>query len=145
VRYVEDILPPRVQVTWYRIQRYLCPRCRKLVERKPTDVLAGHRLGIRLMACAVWLLEELRLPVNLVQRYLERAGIWVSQGEIERITSRVAEELGLLYRSYRQALGEAVNLDETRMRVEGENRWLWGGVTKRPATVVFQVDRRRQS
>ncbi len=147
VRYVEDILPPRVRVTRYRIQRYFCPRCGKLVERKPLDVLPGHRLGIRLMAWVVWLREEPRLPVNLIQRYLERAGVWVGQGEIERITSRVAEELGPLYRGYREALrcGEAVNIDETGMRVEGENRWLWGGVTKGPATVVFQVDRRRSS
>ena len=147
VRYVEDILPPRVHVTRYRIQRYLCPGCGKLVEAKPTDVLPGHRLGIRLMAHVVWLREELRLPVNLIQRYLEGAGLSVSQGEIERITTEVAAGLGPLYRSYREALrcGEAVNIDETGMRVGGENRWLWGGVSKKPATVVFQIDRRRSS
>ena len=147
VRYVEDLVPPRVQVTRYRIRRYFCPRCGKLVERKPFDVLPGHRLGIRLMAWVVYLREELRLPVNLIQRHLERAGVRVSQGEIEHITSRVAEELGSLYRSYREALrcGEAVNIDETGMRVEGRNWWLWGGVSKRPATVMFQVDRRRSS
>ena len=147
MRYVEDLVPPRVQVTRYRIRRYFCPRCGKLVERKPFDVLPGHRLGIRLMAWVVYLREELRLPVNLIQRHLERAGVRVSQGEIEHITSRVAEELGSLYRSYREALrcGEAVNIDETGMRVEGRNWWLWGGVSKRPATVMFQVDRRRSS
>jgi len=62
VRYVEDIIPP------------------------------GHRLGIRVLAHVVWLREGLRLPVNLIQRHLERAGLKVSQGEIEHITSEVAEE-----------------------------------------------------
>lgn len=147
VRYVEDILPPRAHVTRYRIQRYFCPQCRKLVEATPTDVLPGHRLGIGLMAQVVWLREELRLSVNLIQTYLERAGVSVSQGEIERITSEVAQELGPLYRSYREALrgGEAVNLDETGLRVEGENSWLWVGVRKSPATAAFQIHRRRNS
>lgn len=147
VRYVEDIIPPRAHVTRYRIQRHFCPRCHKLVEAKPIDVLPGHRLGIRLMAYVVWLREELRLPVNLIQRYLNRAGLKLSQGEIEHITREMAERLSPLYLGYREALrgGEAVNIDETGMRVGGKNEWLWVGVRRDPATAVFQVEGSRSS
>jgi len=149
VRYVEDLLPPRLHVTRYRIKRYWCPSCRKLVERKPKGVLPGHQLGIRVMSEVVYLREELRLPVNLIQRYLERAGIKVSSGEIESICTEVAEHLRPCYEGYRQGLGEgeATNLDETGMRIEGENHWLWAGVRRDPGreTVVFHHDERRSS
>jgi len=29
-RYVEDLVPPRLHVTKYRIERYYCPRCKRL-------------------------------------------------------------------------------------------------------------------
>ncbi len=153
VRYVEDLLPPRLHVTRtrYRIKRYWCPHCRKLVERKPSDVLPGPQLGIRAMSYVVYLREELRLPVNLVQRYLERAGLKVSSGEIEGICTAVAEHLRPIYEGYLRELqeGEAANLDETGMRIEGENHWLWAGATKDPEqeqeTVLFHHDERRSS
>ena len=147
VRYVEDLLPPRLHVTKYRIKRYWCPHCKRLVERKPTDVLLGHQLGIHMMSEVVYLREELRLPVNLVQRYLERAGLRVSLGEIEWICTEVAEHLRPLYEGYRQQLreGEAANMDETGMRIEGENQWLWAGERKDSETVVFHHDEHRSS
>lgn len=149
VRYVEDLLPPRLHVTKYRIKRYYCSNCRRLVERKPTEVLPGHRLGIRLMSWVVYLREELRLPVNLVQRYLEKAGLAVSQGEIEGICTEVADYLCPLYEGYRRELGEgeAANMDETGMRIAGENHWLWAGVRRDPETevVVFHHDEHRSS
>jgi len=93
------------------------------------------------MTWVVYLREELRLPVNLIQKDLERAGLSVNQGGIERGTAEVAAGLRPLYRGYREALrcGEAVNIDENEMQAEGENRWLWGRMSKGPAT----VDRRR--
>ena len=93
------------------------------------------------MTWVVYLREELRLPVNLIQKDLERAGLSVNQGGIERGTAEVAAGLRPLYRGYREALrcGEAVNIDENEMQAEGENRWLWGEVTEKLAT----VDRRR--
>ncbi|HIC95300.1 TPA: hypothetical protein EYP12_01575, partial [Candidatus Bipolaricaulota bacterium] len=131
--------------TRYRIKRYYCPNCRRLVEQKPSDVLPGHQLGIRLMSWVVYLREELRLSVNLVQRYLEKAGLAVSQGEIEGICTEMADYLRPCYEGYRRELGEgkAANMDETGMRIEGENRWLWAGVREDPETVVFHHDEHR--
>lgn len=56
-------------------------------------MLPGHQLGIRTMSAVAYLREELRLPVNLVQRYLGRTGLLVSSGEIEWICTEVAEHL----------------------------------------------------
>jgi len=146
-RYVEDLVPPRLHVTKYRIERYYCPRCKRLVEKKPDDVLPGCQLGIRLMSYVVYLREEMRLPVNMVQRYLARVKVTVSQGEIERICTVAAEHSLPLYEGYQDDLrtSETVNMDETGMRVNGENNWLWTGVTKDPDAVVFKNDEHRSS
>lgn len=147
VRYVEDLLPPRLRVTKYRIERYYCPSCKQLVEQKPDDVLPGHQFGTRLMSYVVYLREEIRLPVNMVQRYLTKAGLSVSQGEIEQICSVAAKHSLPLYEGYQEELRNAtsVNMDETGMRVNGENNWLWTGVTKDPDTTVFKNDEHRSS
>lgn len=73
----------------------------------------------------------------------------MSQGEIEGICTEVAAYLRPLYESYLQELqeGEAANMDETGMRIDGENQWLWAGATKDPEreTVLFHHDERRSS
>lgn len=147
VRYVEDLLLPRLHVTKYRIKRYYCSTCERLVEQKPDTVLPGHQFGIRLMSYVVYLREEMRLPVNMVQRYLEKVGLSVSQGEIEQMCSVAAKHSLPLYEEYRDDLrnSKVVNMDETGMRVNGENNWLWTGVAKDPDTVVFKNDEHRSS
>ncbi|MCI2425214.1 transposase [Candidatus Acetothermia bacterium] len=98
------------------------------------------------MSYVVYLREELRLPVNLVQTHLAKAGLHVTRGEIEHILREVAEYLRPTYEEYVNTLqrASAVHLDEkTGRRMEGENDWLWGGVAKDPDTVVFKVDERR--
>jgi transposase len=103
------------------------------------------------MSDVVYLREELRLPVNLVQRYLERAKLLVSSGEIEWICTEVAEHFRPIYEGYVETLqgGEIANMDETGMRIDGENRWLLAGVAKEREpeieAVVFHHDEHRSS
>jgi len=142
-RYVEDLLPPQAHVTRYRIARYRCAGCRRLVERKPAEVLPGHHLSLRAMATIVYLREELRLPVNRVQQYLADAGLRVSSGTIERVCSQVAQRLGSHYETLRAQARQrtGVGLDETGLRVKGANHWMWGMATAEE--VIYHADRRR--
>jgi hypothetical protein len=142
-RYVEDLLPARAQVIRYRIARYRCPGCRRLVERKPEEVLPGHHLSLRAMATIVYLREELRLPVNRVQQYLADVGLKVSGGTIERVCSQVAERLSLHYETLKAQARrrKGVGLDETGLRVNGANHWMWGMATAEE--VVYHPDKRR--
>ncbi len=102
-RYVWDLLPPQVHVLRYRIARYRCPTCRRLVERKPDDVLPSHHLSLRAMTAVVYLREGLRLPVNRVQQFLADAGLKLSGGTIEQVCTAVAEHLRPHYEAILQA------------------------------------------
>lgn len=142
-RYVWDLLPPRAQVLRYRIARYRCQKCRRLVESKPHDVLPGHHLSIRAMTAVVYLREGLRLPVNRVQQFLDDAGLHVSSGTIEQVCTEVAEQLRPRYEAILDAARSkaGVGIDETSLRVNGENHWLW--VLSTPQEAVYHPDERR--
>lgn len=142
-RYVEDLLPPRAYVIRYRIARYHCPKCRRLVENKPDDVLPGHHLSIRAMTAVVYLREGLRLPVNRVQHFLADAGLALSGGTIEQVCTEVAEQLRPRYEAILAAARAraGVGIDETGLRVNGENHWLW--VLATPQEAIYHPDERR--
>lgn len=142
-RYVWDLLPPKVQVLRYRISRYRCPMCRRLVEKKPDDVLPGHHLSLRAMSAVVYLREGLRLPVNRVQRFLADAGLELSTGTIEQVCTEVAEQLQPRYEAILEAARShpGVGIDETGLRVNGANHWLW--VLSTPQEAVYHPDERR--
>lgn len=142
-RYVWDLLPPRAYVIRYRIARYHCPQCRRLVEKKPQDVLAGHHLSLRAMTAVVYLREGLRLPVNRVQQFLADAGLQLSGGTIEQACTTVAEHLWPRYEAVLVAARSraGVGVDETGLRVNGENHWLW--VLATPQEAVYHPDERR--
>lgn len=142
-RYVWDLLPPKVQVIRYRIVRYRCQKCRRWVEHKPDDVLPGHHLSVRAMTAVVYLREGLRLPVNRVQQYLADAGLELSGGTIEQVCTEVAQHLRPHYEAIREAARSqaGVGLDETGLRVNGENHWLW--VLSTPQEAVYHPDERR--
>lgn len=130
-RYVEDILRPRAWRVRYDINRYYCSDCKELVEEKPEDVLPGQQLGVRLRSYIAYLREELRLPDNKVKKHLDTVGISLSEATIENVTSQGAEALEDTYQGYKEEIRESPGayVDETGMRVDGVNGWLWTGAT----------------
>jgi len=110
----------------------------------PVDVLPDHRLGIRAM-CYITYLRELRMPVEVIQTHLSHFGLTLSTATIENVCSEVASclrpEYDLIKKSLRES--KAVNMDETGMRVCGENEWLWTFTD--PESTLFLIDKRRSS
>ena len=144
-RYVEDILLPRPWRVRYEINRYYCSSCDRLVEEKPDDVLPGGQLGIKLRSYILYLREELRLPDNKVRKHLDTIGISLSEATVENVTSQGADALEDTYQDYRQKIRKspATYVDETGMRVDGVNSWLWTGST--PKETFFHVSESRGS
>jgi len=85
------------------------------------------------------------LPDNKVKDHLDTVGISLSEATIENVTSQGAEALEDTYKDYRQKIREApaTYVDETGMRVDGVNSWLWTGST--PKETFFHVSESRGS
>ncbi|MFB6291629.1 MAG: IS66 family transposase [Candidatus Bipolaricaulia bacterium] len=144
-RYVEDILLPRPWRVKYEINRYYCSDCEELVEEKSEDVSPGGRLGNKLRSYILYLREELRLPDNIVKKHLDTVGISLSEATVENVTSQGADALEDTYQGYKEEIRESPGayVDETGLRVDGVNGWLWTGAT--PKETFFHPSESRGS
>ncbi|KXB06164.1 hypothetical protein AKJ53_01100 [candidate division MSBL1 archaeon SCGC-AAA382F02] len=143
VRYKEEIVLPQYRVTRIEIPRSYCSRCDQMVEPEAEGILPKRQLGNKLRSYVVYLREELRLPVNMVQKHMENLGMKISEGTVENICSEVAEILEPHYEQLKKELREAkgTNNDETGKRIEGKTCWEW--VFAKPDAVVLHSDKRR--
>jgi len=87
-----------------------------------------ERLGVRLVSLIAALRAELRLPVNLIQWYLEAVhGLELSVGAIvealRRVAARGESEVGAIRAAIRAS--PVVHADETGLREDGANGYLW--------------------
>lgn len=132
---VEDIIPARLIAKRYRINRHYCPKCKKLVELKPTDVFPNYRFGLNLCVL-VMILRMIALPINKIQSILGTLfSLEMSSATVENILYRCAEEFDGRYNEIWEEVRKAgnVNADETGSRVNGENWWLWVFISKTAA------------
>lgn len=132
-RFVEDI--PQVQsvVTRFLIDRRYCKHCGKLVEAPVEDALPGARIGLRAMLTVAWLRYGCRVPQDVVPQILATLfGLTISTGEVQGILDQLAKAYGPVYEKLVADLRSraAVNADETRWRLNQDNPWLWGFVTR---------------
>lgn len=87
-----------------------------------------ERLGVRLVSLIASLRAELRLPVNLIQWYLEAVhGLELSVGAIVGALQRVAERGEAAVAAIQAAIraSPVVHADETGLREDGTNGYLW--------------------
>ena len=120
-----------VQVVEHQVRKRYCPHCAKWYEPKLDlrgEVLGQGRLGMRVMSLVAWLRTELRLPVAMIQRYLERLhGLKVSVGEIVELGHKVAQAGSDAIETIQQAIcaSAQVHMDETVWRENGDNGYVW--------------------
>jgi len=130
-REVIDLPPPQaVEVTEHVIFKGYCPRCAawRYAERDMPDVVGQRRFGARLMVLVGYLAEELRLPQEAIQRYLQTFhGLEVSAGAIVDLRHGLAESLqGVVDELAAQIRRSAVvHADETGWREDGQNGYVW--------------------
>ncbi len=117
-----------------------CPRCGQSVVPPPASpaelgVLSGRqRLGLGLLAYLALLRTELRLPVQLIQWALQALhGLELSEGAIVGALQRVAAVGQATAAEIRATIRASprVYADETGLREEGTNGYLWSFSTER--------------
>ena len=117
-----------------------CPRCGRRAVPRPASaaqlgVLRGRqRLGLGLLAQIALLRTELRLPVQLIQWFLQAVhGLELSQGAIVGALQRVAAAGTASVAQIRAAIRASprVAADETGLRQDGVNGYLWSFSTER--------------
>ena len=137
--------PVRVIAHAYLVRR--CPNraCRARVAPPPAraaelGVPSGRgRLGVGLVSLIAALRAELRLPVGQIQWYLQaRHGLELSAGAIvgalHRVAARGAGEVAAIRDAIRAS--PVVHADETGLREDGANGYLWSFSTDRERYVV---------
>jgi hypothetical protein len=126
--------PVRVIEHVYLTRRCPNPACRARVT--PPAATAAElgvasereRLGVRLVSLIAALRAELRLPVHLIQWYLEAVhGLELSVGAIVGVLQRVASRGEAAVAAIQAAIraSPVVHADETGLREDGKNGYLW--------------------
>lgn len=98
-----------------------------------------ERLGVRLVSLIAALRAELRLPINLIQWYLEAVhGLELSVGAIVGVLDRVARRGAGAVAAILTAIrgSPMVQADETGFREDGTNGYLWSFSTPTERYVV---------
>jgi transposase len=130
-RQVIDVPFVPATVTEHVVLARQCPHCQRLVTPAvdlADQVLGQHRVSLGLMALCALLREQLRLPVRLIQRYLETVhGLHLSQGELVAILKTVAKQAATAVDAIRDGIRASpmVHADETGWRENGQNGYLW--------------------
>jgi transposase len=141
---IEEIPKPQpIEVTEYKINHYICPKCKKEVVAK-APIPEKSSFGSNAMAHITLLKFEDRLPLRKVCSTMSRQfNFPVSSGTVFEITDKVSE---VLYADYKKIIvclrrSKSVNVDETEIRVGGLNYHLWVFTTKKVTLYVIRKSR----
>ncbi len=132
-RLVEDIPEPVQTIITEFIQCfYVCPHCGKEVETKHKDLPEEGNFGNNTLAHVSLMKFQDRLPYRKIQESLEiQYGLKISPASILDFTRRVSDKLEEQYSQIlnRVRLSDYVYVDETSIKVNGCNYWIWTFVT----------------
>ena len=126
---VEELPPPqKIKVTQYELYTYECPHCGLNFSSKHKDCPQKGIFGVNLLTHITTLKYHLRGVLRKIQDYLKYVYDFdISSTGIHDVLLRVGEACKHEYRKIQQRLRMAnwVYEDETGIRVNGENWWLW--------------------
>jgi len=139
-RTVEDIVLVRpIAIRQIIIRRY-CRDCKCLVSGKGMLALPKARFSLRIMLIVTYLKIGLRLPRHSIPQLMNSLfGLKMSDGEVSRILSQVANAFGPFYDQLVEDIRNAParHMDETSWRIDGTTAWLWAFVTK--GEVLYKI------
>ena len=140
---VEDIPEPQpVQVTEHLINHYKCKYCGKIII--PKVKLPQGSFGYNLQTEIALLNIDSRLPLRKIKSILKRTHkIIITDANICKILCNTSKKLSKEQQKNIQLLRASpfVHADETGMRVDGKNYYLW--VFTNGATTVFTITKTR--
>lgn len=130
-RQVIEIPDAPVRVIEHVLMARRCGACGKRYIPKldlSGEVVGRSRLGIRLMSLIADMATDCRMPHRSIQRMLGTLyGLRISVGEISHVLHRVAECGRQAYDDLQQQIrgSPMVNADETGLREDGVNGYIW--------------------
>jgi transposase len=143
-RVIEEIPEPQPKrVIEFLEANYDCPRCGAHVVARHPDCPPEGRFGRNVSVQATLLKYEERLPLRKVKATLQRQGLTVTPSTVQEITRRVACWLRPEYDRIQQRIrrAEAVYTDETGIKVDGKQHWIWAFTTDSETLVAIRRSR----
>ena len=142
---VEEIPEPQpVKVTKFVNNIYLCRCCGKEVTARHKDCPDAGRFGINVLAETALMKFEERLTFRKIQAALERRWhLAVTPASVMEFTRRVCSALEAEHEKLIAKIraSECVYADETSIRINGRNFWIWIFVAKGAALCVIRKSR----
>ena len=127
-RVIEDVVPSRVVTTRFTLGEYTCPGCGAHVEARHADCPQTGRFGIGVHVSAVLLKHTARAPIRKIIDVMGRIyGLKLSPKAVQDILLRVGDACCAGYNALLSRIRAAkwVHIDETSVRVNGKNWWIW--------------------
>lgn len=140
---VEDIPEPQpIIVTEHLISHYKCKHCGKKVI--PKVKLPQGSFGYNLQTEIALLNVDARLPLRKIKSILKRTyNLNITDAHIYKMLRNMSNKLSCEYQKNIQLIRASpfVHADETQMRVNGKNYWLW--VFTNTQTTIFTITKTR--
>src|SRR4051812_37675844 len=138
-----ELLPRPVLVTRVNLGVGACARCGRRTTAEPP---AGMQelIGGRLRAFTVLLRHDTDVPYARLRTLLDEVfGLRLSHGYLVATIDTAAAAMALAVAAIRTSIRTApvVLSDETGLRIDGRNGWVW--LFRTPWDILFLVDRRR--
>lgn len=127
-RIIEDIPEVKPVITKHLINRYRCPKCKKISDAPVTDALPKAKIGNNILALTAWMHYGLGTTISQIVNVLNvHLRFKLTPGGLVNMWRRLAE---ILEAWYEQICAEArdsstLHADETGWRVNGRTNWLW--------------------
>jgi transposase len=138
-----ELVEKPIKVTRVNLHACTCGRCgRRTVAAPPAGL--GQLIGEHLRAFTVLLRHYTDVPYGRLRTMLDEVfGIRLSQGYLVASIGDAAADLAPAAQAIREAVkaSPVVMSDETGLRVDGRNAWVW--VFRTPWDILFLIDRRR--
>ena len=142
-RIVEDIPEPQpVKVTKHVIGFYNCKNCGVVTAK--TDLPAEGCFGKNILAQTTLMKYEDRLPARKVRNTLNRTFLFeTTHSTVLNIVQRVVRTVQPVYEALRMQIKNLFNvyIDETSIKVQGENFWIWVFTTLTHTLFVIRKSR----
>jgi transposase len=142
---ITDIPKPQPAiVTDYILHVYDCPECHKEIIANHPDLPKEGDFGKNLLAQTTLMKYEDRLPYRKIQEALNRQfKLEISPGAIFDFTRRTSDSLIGVYNMILECIrgSDIVHVDETSLKVDGKNYWIWVFTTKKETFYVVRKSR----
>ena len=142
---IEDVPEPRpLIITQFTIPHYFCTHCNAEVIPSHPGLPDEGIFGPNLQAQISLMKYEDRLPHRKIARTLNRQyGLQLTPATILDVTRRVADKLQAVYEAIKEEIRKSTQVvaDETGLKVQGKNFWLWGFVSLN--SVLFLIRKSR--